>query len=387
MQLQLKHTQRKLLESLHQSPGQWAAFLQLITEQSNARSARMLVLDKQASMVQSSIKYNIDDACHQQYVEHYVNHCPWRPELAALPAGRLYSTYLDFSCKQNDYYKTEFYNDWAGPQDIHHGVCGTIYQSDEQKVQLLIQRCKGQGHFNRDEMAVFNALVPHLRGVITMQQQFAAHEAKTNAINRMQLMSPMPLILLNHDGGVNYISQQAEQALATGGELTIVNNRLVVSADPVTRLRFSQRLTDCIASARGQWHRAAGWFAIKRSQGGEYGLLIMPVHPEAKAFDLSGGQSFAAVFIYDPAIQISLCSETLKVMYGITPAEAELLKALVHGESLESYAQSRSRSLHTVKTQLRSLFRKTGTVRQLSLIQQIISGPARITAPQPIVDL
>ena len=387
MQLHSTRKQRKLIESLYQSPGQWLPFLEQLTQWSNARSARMLVLDQHASEVCSSIKYNIDDNYHQQYVDHYVNSCPWRPELSQLPEGRLYSTYLDFSCKQNDYYKTEFFNDWARPQDIHHGVCGTVYQSAGQKIQLLIQRSEGQGHFNREEMVVFNKLIPHLRRTITMQQQFEALEARSDAISHAQQISALPTILLDHNCRVNYVSHSAEQLLggpsAGHSGLVVRNKRLTVSPDPATRQRFEQLLSECVTSARGQWHRSGGWFPVKRPQGGTFGLLLMPVHPELNSPRLLAVNTFAAVFIYDSASQITLCAATLKSIYNITPAEAELLKALVQGVTLENYAQSRSRSLHTVKAQLKSLFRKTGADRQVTLVNQIMNGPACLRALPP----
>ena len=376
MQLQTAKKQKKLIESLYQMPGQWQTFIEQLTQWSNARSARMLVLDKHASEVRSSIKHNIDDKEHKQYVDHYVNTCPWRPELSKLPEGQLYSTFLDFSCKQAGYYKSEFYNDWARQQDIHHGACGTIYQGTGLKVQLLIQRTEGQGYFNHEEMVVFNKLIPHLRRSITMQQQFEVLQTKSDAIRHAQQTSALPMILLDHASRVNYVSQSAEQILAGSSGLVVCNKRLTVSSDPVIRQRFEQLLAECVASARGQWHRAGGWFPVKRPQGGTFGLLVMPIHPELHHPRLSVMNNFAAIFIYDPASQVTLCADTLKSMYSISPAEAELLKALVQGVTLECYAQSRSRSLHTVKAQLKSLFRKTGADRQVTLVNQIMNSPA-----------
>jgi DNA-binding CsgD family transcriptional regulator len=387
MQLQSTSTLQKLVESLYQSPGQWLSFLEQLTQWSDARSARMLVLDKHASEVRSSIKYNIDNNYHQQYVDYYVNTCPWRPELSKLPDGQLYSTFLDFSCKQDEYYKSEFFNDWARLQNIHHGVCGTIYQNEGQKIQLLIQRSEGQGYFNRAEMDVFNTFIPHLRRVITMQQQFEAREARSDAIVDAQQVSALPLILLDHACRVSYVSHNAEQILANCPGLTINNQRLTVSPDPATRQRFQQLLADCIASAHGQWHQAGGWFPLKRLQGGSYGLLVMPLHPELECPRLSAVESFAAVFIYDPMAHIKLCADTLKAVYNITPAEAELLQALVQGDTLESYADRRSRSLHTIKSQLKFLFRKTGTSRQATLVNLISNGPACLRPSQPIFNL
>ena len=54
-------------------------------------------------------------------------------------------------------------------------------------------------------------------------------------------------------------------------------------------------------------------------------------------------------------------------------AEARLARALCHGDSLDEYATDQGLKLPTVKTQLRSVFAKTGTERQASLIR-LLSG-------------
>jgi len=60
-------------------------------------------------------------------------------------------------------------------------------------------------------------------------------------------------------------------------------------------------------------------------------------------------------------------------LFGLSAAEARLARALCHGDSLEDYAADHGLKLPTVKTQLRSIFAKTGTERQASLIR-LISG-------------
>lgn len=60
-------------------------------------------------------------------------------------------------------------------------------------------------------------------------------------------------------------------------------------------------------------------------------------------------------------------------LFSLSAAEARLARALCHGDSLEEYTLDHGLKLPTVKTQLRSIFAKTGTERQASLIR-LISG-------------
>lgn len=60
-------------------------------------------------------------------------------------------------------------------------------------------------------------------------------------------------------------------------------------------------------------------------------------------------------------------------MFGLSAAEARLARALCHGETLEEYAEAQGVKLPTVKTQLRAVFGKTQTDRQVTLVA-LISG-------------
>jgi DNA-binding CsgD family transcriptional regulator len=63
-------------------------------------------------------------------------------------------------------------------------------------------------------------------------------------------------------------------------------------------------------------------------------------------------------------------------LYGLTPAEARLMVALVDGERLDHYADRRQISINTVRTQSKQIFAKTGHGRQADLIREILANPA-----------
>jgi DNA-binding CsgD family transcriptional regulator len=63
----------------------------------------------------------------------------------------------------------------------------------------------------------------------------------------------------------------------------------------------------------------------------------------------------------------------LMLLFGLSAAEARLARALCHGETLEEYAGSQGVKLPTIKTQLRAVFAKTKTDRQVTLVS-LISG-------------
>jgi len=61
--------------------------------------------------------------------------------------------------------------------------------------------------------------------------------------------------------------------------------------------------------------------------------------------------------------------------FGLSGAEARLARAICHGDSVEEYARDQGLRLPTVRTQLSSIFNKTGTLRQAALVRLIAGIP------------
>jgi len=61
--------------------------------------------------------------------------------------------------------------------------------------------------------------------------------------------------------------------------------------------------------------------------------------------------------------------------FGLSRAEARLARAICHGDSVENYARDHDLRLPTVRTQLSSVFNKTGTDRQAELVRLVAGIP------------
>ena len=61
--------------------------------------------------------------------------------------------------------------------------------------------------------------------------------------------------------------------------------------------------------------------------------------------------------------------ELLQALFDLTPAEARIASLVIDGKSVDSISKIQSVSLNTVRTQLKSVFMKTGVDRQVDLVR------------------
>ncbi|MCC5858076.1 MAG: LuxR family transcriptional regulator [Ectothiorhodospiraceae bacterium] len=369
----------KLIEGVYVAaaqPEHWQQVLHDLVNITQSRSARMLILDETASEVLASVKVNTDDSAHQRYVDYYVNTCPWRTELGQKQAGRLYSTYLHFSCDQRRFYRTEFFNDWARELDIHHGVCGTIDQAGGQTVQLLIQRTGGHGHYSASETDAINTLIPHLRRALFINRAIATERAQRHAMAAATQQYRLPYFLLNAQGQICHTSPDAE-TLVRRGVLPPPRNGFVRCETDTDTQRLRQLTLRCLTTATGHGESAGGDMVARRGDGSGLRLLVTPIHPDLGAsIGQPAPRAFAAVFIHSPGITPEINQAMLVRLYGFTDAEARVAAAVARGQSLEATAEVLQVSVHTVRTQLKAAMRKTGTRRQTALAREILLSPA-----------
>ena len=82
----------------------------------------------------------------------------------------------------------------------------------------------------------------------------------------------------------------------------------------------------------------------------------------------------AAVFVGEPTPNVEPSAALLRAIYGLTPAETRLVLALLEGVCVSDYAENASVTLNTVRTQLKSIFLKTGCQSQVELVRKILSN-------------
>lgn len=115
----------------------------------------------------------------------------------------------------------------------------------------------------------------------------------------------------------------------------------------------------------------AGHLKVERTElARPLSLTVSPL-PPAKA-----GAGQVILFIADPEQVASPSPDAFAKLFALTRSEARLVAGLVSGASLDVAAEMSSITLSSARTYLKSIFAKTGVVRQAELVQLVLTSSA-----------
>jgi len=235
---------------------------------------------------------------------------------------------------------------------------------------LSIYRGPRDDSFGTDLFTTLKILAPHLGTALTMRRMLAKLESRVSDLENAVDVIASGLVLLDAKGKCVLANRSARTVLDRRDGLLLDGASLCASTSTE-----STRLNELIRSAisgfettRDQRSRA---MVISRATAMPLQILVAPLRRETIS---TSGEAVAIVFIRDPEEeQTATPSGVYQMLFGLTRAEARLAVALMDGRSLSETAEIHSVSLETVRSQLKSIFQKTGTTRQGELIR-ILAG-------------
>ncbi|PHQ68988.1 MAG: hypothetical protein COB93_09200 [Sneathiella sp.] len=228
-----------------------------------------------------------------------------------------------------------------------------------------------KGQLTTDGMSrcLLNAIQRH-RGHRRDAETAPLLDSATAVLNRL----PIGVILVTADSKILFYNDKAKQYLDLSDGLVVGPDRICRATLPGENRAFTKLLADTLSPPDDSSFE--GDFAISLTRMKKDSPLNVMVAPIGTGVAGKG----AVLFVSDPAEPVELSVETICRLYGLTPAEGRLTLGLTNGYKLDDLATKWGVSMHTVRSQLRQVFRKTDTSRQSELVKLILTGPAAVQA-------
>jgi len=307
-----------------------------------------------------------DPAMIESYIAHYVKVDPVVVPMTRLRAsGRSYARtalVLDAALV-----RTEYYADWLRPQGIWHGLFATTACGEALTSAVTLNRGRHQGEFGADASAALEALLPHVGRAVRTACRLASAEARGAGVESLLAQLRDGALLLGANGAVLYANPAAEMLLRGGDGLVTAQGKL--RAAHASDDAALQRAVAAATTGGG------GTLAVARPSGRV--ALAIAVQPAA-AGRLSMSDPWrialmpaALVFVVDPDRAGAVPDPALRVLYGLTAAEAAVAGRIAQGQGVADAADALGVAASTLRWHLQRVFEKIGTARQAELARLV----------------
>jgi len=307
------------------------------------------------------------------FLEHLVQDVPWSRGVFFRSADRFGE--LSEELGHVDLSSTPLYTEWMKPRGLApiwpagHMLLG---EGKQPLGGFTVFRREGEGPFTESELAAADGYVGHLRRAIRILAKLQEARRERLALAEVVDRLPTGVLLLDSQRRVVVRNQTAQRIVDLDDGFGIDRNGPSAS-DARENATLQKLIADALDARVGCEQASRGFTTIARPSGKrEYALMVTPLL--APANGAASTDIVVAVFVVDPEGGAPPVAEVLEDLYSLTHSEAEIVRQLAMGLSLDEAAQARGVSMNTARSHLKHAFAKTGTNRQGELVRLVISG-------------
>ena len=269
---------------------------------------------------------------------------------------------------------SELYLRWMKPHGIYHVGGAQFVDSKTHKAGIAILRDEKTGAWSDGDMRVINELLPHLRRALNIHSEFTHLKLRQDALLKGLDRLVIGLILYDRNARPVYINPTAKAIIKHHPALQLVDGDLLL-VNPEDERNLRKTITDTAdIDPDDSWKQSVAIGVTHPDVEAPLPILVTPMHAHLITSDLDYEGAKVAVFLSDPNQNQPISIESLISVYSLTPSEAQVAISLANGHSIEEIAKGSNHSAHTIRSQLKSVFRKTGTTRQSELIKLLLTG-------------
>jgi DNA-binding CsgD family transcriptional regulator len=237
-------------------------------------------------------------------------------------------------------------------------------------VSLSLYRDKSRVEFAPGDLDILRFLIPHLQRSCDLHLHFAELQSQAAGLGAALDLLPTGAVLLGPKGEVVLMNRSASALIAERDGL--LGSREGLRAErPAESALLEDTIRHAASALRGKSLSAGGTVMVSRRTLPPLKVQISPI---CNSGIVASGPITAVAFITDSTQTVRPTQEPLSALYGLTPAECRVAMLLLDGQPPKGIAGTIGVTIDTVRSQIRSIFGKTGVNRQSDLIRLLISN-------------
>ena len=358
-------------------PGHWDYVLERLAALTQSNTACLYYLDKKLEVASTIAQFG----CPKHMVQNY------NKQFSKLDSLFDETTTNDekgeslcqfFSPAENDFLNLEsdIYENWMKPEGIYHLGRIQFLNDDLHKAAIAILRNEDAGAWKEGDIRVINDIVPHLKRALDIHAEFTRLRMQQDALMKGLDRLVIGLILYDRNARAVYINPTAKAIIKSHPALDLNDDDGLILNAVKDHKNLRQAILDTAnIEPEDSWKQSIAIGITHPDVVAPLPLLVTPMHAHLLTSDLDYEGAKVALFLSDPNLQQPISVNNLVSVYKLTPSEAQVAISIANGHSIEDIAKTSHHSAHTIRSQLKSTFRKTGVSRQSELIKLLLTGP------------
>jgi DNA-binding CsgD family transcriptional regulator len=349
----------------------WHRALLSVADLFGASGAMLFAFNPSTGAVLRDENHRVDPAAVTDYAQYWTFHdCRFKPFLTVPPGFVVTEQLLHIPNLE----KTSFHNEFLLRVDAPHVMPAWLHKAHDKAVALSLMGTRQRGAFDRSDVRTLQQqLLPHISRALQIRDRLEAAQVRTTSLVHGLDGFNCGLLVVDSGGRILESNSVAEQHLQAGGGVRRASTDILTLHEPANS-QLKRWLSTGIPPARSD-----GLLRVQRRGTLPLSLMLIPLS-HTKITWVAPDPRWLVLF-FDPTRRISASTELLQRDLDISPREAQVAARLFEGFSPQDIACQLQVSPETVRTQLKSIFRKTGAASQGDLLRRIALGPAVQATP------
>jgi len=357
------------------NPNHWDYVVTMIAKLTRSKSACLYYKNKDMDIASTIAQYGLPDSERMNFRDQ----CDSLDDMFATQGS---NSSKEITCTQ--FYPgsngvmpngSELYEQWMRPNGIYHVGGAQFIDTDTHRAGIAILREKEAGEWSDGELRVVDEVLPHLKRALNIYSEFTHLRLKQDALLKGLDRLVIGLILYDHNAQPVYINPTAKAIIEQHPALQMLNGDLFLT-NPEDEKALRKTIVDTAhIDPDDSWKQSVAIGITHPDVESPLPILVTPMHAHLITSDLDYDGAKVAVFLSDPNLQQPISVDNLVSVYSLTPSEAQVSISIANGHSIDEIASQSHHSTHTIRSQLKSVFRKTGVSRQSELIKLLLTGP------------
>lgn len=349
-------------------PSLWATFTEKLARRTKSTSAALLVQVFGQGLYSLSNSWRLPERFVREYQEHYHSLDVWA-EVVFLRKPSGYICTSQSLCPLPNLKRTEFYNDSLAHGNIEHGMFALAENSKSCLASVCLYRDKSRTEFTDSDLRILEFIAPHLQRAFKLHRQFSELKAHSPGAEVALDMVPTGIVLLGPREEIVLMNQSARLLIAEHDGLLATQSGLQAE-QTIESAALTRTIRQAARTSNGKGFSAGGAVLVSRRTRPPLEIQVSPV----RSSDTSLFQKAAViVFVKDPQNQQRAVGKTLHALYQLSPAESRVALLLSDGRAPREIADTVGVTENTVRSQMKSIFSKTGVRRQGELIRLLLT--------------